>query len=318
MTRTAGRSSSRAHAFFPALERVAPAPPVLTTTDAVIRQREEFAGETVLTVMLPGRNLPLAALTLDVSDPLFYPSGQGLRPRSPGRHLHRTRDRHRRPLSGRPRRHRDAGPARRARGIPLGRPRGVHSCRRPRLPAARGRARAGEAPSGQPAVRRRRGRHLHDPHRQSATRARRATTSRPSPTSCGGPRPSCARPARGRKHPAIIRPNRWRSRRCRRSPSPERRSTRATGPSAAPCASSTPACRNSSWTRPRWPAPGTILRISGWCTPAIKFPIYSSDRRFPRSLTLAGRDRARQGPAERQPLAGETSARGLALETASR
>lgn len=52
-------------------ERAAlPAPPTITV-DATIRQREEFAGETVLTVTLPGARLPLAAFSFEATDPLF-------------------------------------------------------------------------------------------------------------------------------------------------------------------------------------------------------------------------------------------------------
>lgn len=50
---------------------VAAAQPVTTPVDATVTHRDEFAGETVLTVTLPGRNLPLAALAFDVSDALF-------------------------------------------------------------------------------------------------------------------------------------------------------------------------------------------------------------------------------------------------------
>ena len=47
------------------------APPALVPIGAQITQRDEFAGETVLTVLLAGRHVPLAALELGVSDPLF-------------------------------------------------------------------------------------------------------------------------------------------------------------------------------------------------------------------------------------------------------
>ncbi|HWA27748.1 MAG TPA: DUF3999 family protein [Lacunisphaera sp.] len=45
--------------------------PITVPAAAPIVQRSEFAGETVLTVSLPARNLPLASLALDISDPLF-------------------------------------------------------------------------------------------------------------------------------------------------------------------------------------------------------------------------------------------------------
>ena len=47
------------------------APPVLAPLGARIARRDEFAGETVLTVELDGRHVPLAALGLAVRDPLF-------------------------------------------------------------------------------------------------------------------------------------------------------------------------------------------------------------------------------------------------------
>ncbi len=47
------------------------APPVLAPLGARITRRDEFAGETVLTVTLDGRHVPLAALSLGVQDPLF-------------------------------------------------------------------------------------------------------------------------------------------------------------------------------------------------------------------------------------------------------
>ena len=46
-------------------------PPPLSTLRARITRRDEFAGETVLTVALDGRNVLLAGLTLDAKDPLF-------------------------------------------------------------------------------------------------------------------------------------------------------------------------------------------------------------------------------------------------------
>jgi hypothetical protein len=46
-------------------------PPVLVTVGARITRRDEFAGETVLTVTLDGRHVPLAALGLEVKDALF-------------------------------------------------------------------------------------------------------------------------------------------------------------------------------------------------------------------------------------------------------
>lgn len=46
-------------------------PPVLVPVGARITRRDEFAGETVLTVTLDGRHVPLAALGLEVKDPLF-------------------------------------------------------------------------------------------------------------------------------------------------------------------------------------------------------------------------------------------------------
>ncbi len=48
-----------------------PAPPVAAPAGARILRREEFANETVLTVGLDARNLSLATLGLEVTDPLF-------------------------------------------------------------------------------------------------------------------------------------------------------------------------------------------------------------------------------------------------------
>jgi Protein of unknown function (DUF3999) len=55
--------------LFPASTR--PAPPALAPLGARITRREEFAGETVLTVTLDGRHVSLASLALDAKDPLF-------------------------------------------------------------------------------------------------------------------------------------------------------------------------------------------------------------------------------------------------------
>ena len=46
-------------------------PPVLVPIGAQITRREEFSGETVLTVALDGRHVQLAGLTLEARDPLF-------------------------------------------------------------------------------------------------------------------------------------------------------------------------------------------------------------------------------------------------------
>ena len=46
-------------------------PPALGPVGAVITRRDEFAGETVLTVTLDGQNVPLAELRLETRDPLF-------------------------------------------------------------------------------------------------------------------------------------------------------------------------------------------------------------------------------------------------------
>ncbi len=46
-------------------------PPPLVPLGATITRRDEFAGETVLTVTLDGRHVPLAALTFATKDPLF-------------------------------------------------------------------------------------------------------------------------------------------------------------------------------------------------------------------------------------------------------
>ena len=46
-------------------------PPVLVPVGAVITRRDEFAGETVLTVTLDGKNVPLAELVLEATDALF-------------------------------------------------------------------------------------------------------------------------------------------------------------------------------------------------------------------------------------------------------
>jgi hypothetical protein len=47
------------------------APPALAPLGVEITRRDEFAGETVLTVTLAGRHVPLAALTFNAKDPLF-------------------------------------------------------------------------------------------------------------------------------------------------------------------------------------------------------------------------------------------------------
>jgi hypothetical protein len=47
------------------------APPPLIPLGAEIARRDEFAGETVLTIMLTGGHVPLAALTVSAKDPLF-------------------------------------------------------------------------------------------------------------------------------------------------------------------------------------------------------------------------------------------------------
>ena len=49
----------------------AAAAPALVPVGARITSRDEFAGETVLTLALDGRHLPLAALELDTKEPLF-------------------------------------------------------------------------------------------------------------------------------------------------------------------------------------------------------------------------------------------------------
>ncbi len=46
-------------------------PPALVPVGAVITRRDEFAGETVLTVTLDGKNVPLAELVLEAGDALF-------------------------------------------------------------------------------------------------------------------------------------------------------------------------------------------------------------------------------------------------------
>lgn len=48
-----------------------PAPPPLVPVGAVVTRRDEFAGETVLTVTLDGAHVPLAELGLDAKDALF-------------------------------------------------------------------------------------------------------------------------------------------------------------------------------------------------------------------------------------------------------
>jgi len=65
---------TRAVVFTGARVRAIAGPVAEAPTTAVattLAQREEFSGESVLTVALPGRNLPLAALELEVTDPLF-------------------------------------------------------------------------------------------------------------------------------------------------------------------------------------------------------------------------------------------------------
>jgi len=47
------------------------APPILSPLRTQITRRDEFAGETVLTVTLEASHIPLAELALDVKDPLF-------------------------------------------------------------------------------------------------------------------------------------------------------------------------------------------------------------------------------------------------------
>src|SRR6185369_1010614 len=47
------------------------APPALAPLGARITRRDEFAGETVLTVALDGRHVPLAGLAFEAKDPLF-------------------------------------------------------------------------------------------------------------------------------------------------------------------------------------------------------------------------------------------------------
>lgn len=46
-------------------------PPALVPVGAVITRRDEFAGETVLTITLDGKNVPLAELVLEATDALF-------------------------------------------------------------------------------------------------------------------------------------------------------------------------------------------------------------------------------------------------------
>lgn len=50
---------------------VEPSRPVTAAHEVAITRREEFAGETVLTLALPGRHLPLAALSFTIDEPLF-------------------------------------------------------------------------------------------------------------------------------------------------------------------------------------------------------------------------------------------------------
>lgn len=52
-------------------ERVASPPPATTPVAAAITRREEFAGESVLTVTLPASHLPLQALSFEVPEALF-------------------------------------------------------------------------------------------------------------------------------------------------------------------------------------------------------------------------------------------------------
>ena len=47
------------------------APPILAPLGAQITRRDEFAGETVLTITLDGKHVRLGGLTLDAEDPLF-------------------------------------------------------------------------------------------------------------------------------------------------------------------------------------------------------------------------------------------------------
>lgn len=64
---------SRPISFSGARLRAVPAtvPPELVPVGATITRRDEFAGETVLTVTLDGRNVPLGELVLNAKDPLF-------------------------------------------------------------------------------------------------------------------------------------------------------------------------------------------------------------------------------------------------------
>jgi len=65
---------SRPIAFTGAKLRRSPAqaaPPSLISLGATITRRDEFVGETVLTVTLDGRHVPLASLTFETKEPLF-------------------------------------------------------------------------------------------------------------------------------------------------------------------------------------------------------------------------------------------------------
>lgn len=71
---TLANDRSRKVDFSGAVLKLSPskaAPPVLTPLGVEMTRRDEFAGETVLTIGLAGRHVPLAGLTLDAADPLF-------------------------------------------------------------------------------------------------------------------------------------------------------------------------------------------------------------------------------------------------------
>jgi hypothetical protein len=53
------------------IQMEAPPPPAPSEIDARIVSRDEFVGETVLTLALGGQNIPLAAISLETKEPLF-------------------------------------------------------------------------------------------------------------------------------------------------------------------------------------------------------------------------------------------------------
>ena len=81
-------------------------PPAFGPVGAVITRRDEFAGETVLTLTLDGKNVPLAELRLETRDPLFMRrvtvAVREMRGDVPGERVHATGTVYRVALEGAP------------------------------------------------------------------------------------------------------------------------------------------------------------------------------------------------------------------------